>query len=576
MKTSKYLWMFVAVAAATLATGCAKDAAEAPDTNENNVVITITADNQTINLAPATRTFYDGGKINWSATGEELKVVETIGGATTSTFRSTTGYTLTGTKAAFTVGFPVVTGSTQFNYAAIYPASAYVTSSNTKIDVCKINLPQIQHPTATSYDPAADLMITKPISQAEQATSLNLQFGRIIAIGHLSVKNLGLAAGEFVKNVTFTAPTKIVTGRGRANLATGNVLTNEWGYGKPTDYAFDNVVMNYADNTVTAGTFEAWFTCAPFEVLSTENFSVEVQTNKKIYTKTCTGKALPFTMGAISSFGVDMTSVVGVDRVPEVTTEYATAIEQTTATLPGSYITNDCAVSEAGFIYSTTTGTPEEMLVSGKKVTCTTSTTPFSYDVTGLTAGTKYYYCAYVNADVNKVAYGKVLFFETKTAGGPVEYNETFENYHVPTGTSYDQSNTFAGVTEGTPTWTYVGCGNPVQATKDRKALQDAKIIVINTTYITIGKNTDSKTSGVTVTIPGGITSLKFNYLTKTKGKVTIPVNGVEIKSQDLKSDTKEAVEIANIDCGGNDAVIAFSNTTTSNRITIGDVRWTK
>lgn len=65
---------------------------------------------------------------------------------------------------------------------------------------------------------------------------------------------------------------------------------------------------------------------------------------------------------------------------------------------------------------------------------------------------------------------------------------ETFENYTVPSTTSYGSSGTFNGVTTGTPQWSYSGCGNPNQANTDKTALANAGVVVINDKYAAIGK----------------------------------------------------------------------------------------
>lgn len=307
--------MIIAVAAMT-STSCSKDGNLAPQEENRMVTATITAGDDAILLSEAgTRTVYDGGKIKWSAADETLRVMQLADG--TASFANTTAYSLdeaTG-KATFTVTFAATQG-TSFSYGAIYPQTASAGGSDPATSI--VNLSQVQNPTPASYDPMADLMITRPVTLTEQATSLNFAFGRIIAISKMTVKALGLQSGEFVKTVTFTAPGKMVTGRGKADLTTGRVLENEWGY--TPGYKFDNVELRYQDNAVTATQFDAWFTCVPFSLAADGTFKVEIQTSRGTYTRDITigqNNPLEFTMGHISSFSVDMSTATFVETATD-------------------------------------------------------------------------------------------------------------------------------------------------------------------------------------------------------------------------------------------------------------------
>lgn len=294
--------MFIAAAAMAF-TGCSKDAAEAPAPEVKQRTIRIMAEQDT-------RTFIDANnKISWSATGESLEVYESVNGGA-PVFRTTTGYDLMDGKAQFTVNFDENPNITSSKYGAIHPKEAYVSDNYTLngLSAVKVSLPQVQNPTAISYDPLGDLLIADPKDKdGGPATALTFAFGRIVAIGKMSISNLDLQAGEYVKAVTFTAPTKTVTGRGKANLATGAPLNDQWGYGIST-YNFDNVELRYADNTITNKAFDVWFTCAPFELTTGNTFSIKVVTDKGTYDRTITiaDKTLAFKMSELSTFGINM------------------------------------------------------------------------------------------------------------------------------------------------------------------------------------------------------------------------------------------------------------------------------
>lgn len=319
MKTFFKSILAVAVCASLFA-ACSKDDTVSDPSNGRKVTMTVTASSE-LESASGSRTTYDPltGKVSWNATGEFLQVLETA--ASTTVFATSQEGVISGDIAKFAVTFPA-NENTPLVYNAVYPASAWVTSSNTDITNMKVITPTVQQPTATSFDSNADLLIAKSISLESQPTELQMSFGRAVAIGKMTVKNL--ASAESVLGVKFTAPDKKVTGRSYVDMTAGTV--KEYGY--PGNFS-DNVTLSYSSemnlkaNGATGMT--AYFTCFPFEVAAGETFTVTVTTATKIFTKTVTvqeGRALAFAAGDSSTFAVDMTD----------------AAEETTETLSGDYV----------------------------------------------------------------------------------------------------------------------------------------------------------------------------------------------------------------------------------------------
>lgn len=319
MKTFFKSILAVAVCASLFA-ACSKDDTVSDPSNGRKVTMTVTASSE-LESASGSRTTYDPltGKVSWNATGEFLQVLETA--ASTTVFATSQEGVISGDIAKFAVTFPA-NENTPLVYNAVYPASAWVTSSNTDITNMKVITPTVQQPTATSFDSNADLLIAKSISVESQPTELQMSFGRAVAIGKMTVKNL--ASAESVLGVKFTAPDKKVTGRSYVDMTAGTI--KEYGY--INNFA-DNVTLNYSSEmNITANSeagMTAYFTCFPFEVAAGETFTVTVTTATKIFTKTVTvqeGRALAFAAGDSSTFAVDMTD----------------AAEETTETLSGDYV----------------------------------------------------------------------------------------------------------------------------------------------------------------------------------------------------------------------------------------------
>jgi acetylornithine deacetylase/succinyl-diaminopimelate desuccinylase-like protein len=171
--------MLVAVAAMGIA--CQENLEEnfAP-INPNEVVMTISAE-----LDESTRTYISdevNGKIAWSE-GDQLKVIEN-----SALYRTTQAATIAADgKAKFSVSFPANTSASEFTYDAIFPASAVVEDDAEKVNVEKIKVivKDQQKPTATSFDPQADVLVANQLVFDAQPTELNMQFKRLVAMGRI-------------------------------------------------------------------------------------------------------------------------------------------------------------------------------------------------------------------------------------------------------------------------------------------------------------------------------------------------------------------------------------------------------
>lgn len=300
----------VAVAIAAMAfTGCSKDQTEAPADEKRMTVITVNASNE-IENAPLTRTHLDEttGKIHWDTEKEELiYVVENA--ATGLKEAASNPAVINGNKAQFTVAFET-RGDNAFTYGAVYPASNFI-DKNENLTKIKAALPSLQTPTATSFDAAADLMMTLAVSQTAQPTELNFRFGRIAALAKMTITNLGLASGEKVKTVSFAATGKVLSGRSYLDFTTGKIAEIGY-YGASEKVELD---MNAID--VDPASFPAWFTCLPCKLDAGDTFTVVVSTDQfKTYTRTVTipeSRNIVFNAGDIAEFTVNMTGITGVE-----------------------------------------------------------------------------------------------------------------------------------------------------------------------------------------------------------------------------------------------------------------------
>ena len=117
--------------------------------------------------------------------------------------------------------------------------------------------------------------------------------------------------------------------------------------------------------------------------------------------------------GGSRHFGLSIRPVWGTPKPAvtiSVTTGYATDITQNSARVGGTVSGADSRVT-VGIVY----GTTNSLSVETDKKMSTTSMGGYSVELSGLTAGTTYYYCAYAEVD-GEYYYGEVKNFTTEAA----------------------------------------------------------------------------------------------------------------------------------------------------------------
>ena len=161
-----------------------------------------------------TRTEHDGSKISWS-TGDKIRMGLTVndvwqgsgGGASSysqAKLFASQGLAFGGQTAAFTVPTSFsLTGTGPYKFYTVYPASACGENGFSANDVLTMNIPAEQTPSASSFDPAADLMVGASVKTytSKPTDAIPLMWERLVAHGEITLKNLqGLTTGETVKS----------------------------------------------------------------------------------------------------------------------------------------------------------------------------------------------------------------------------------------------------------------------------------------------------------------------------------------------------------------------------------------
>ena len=282
--------LFVASLLTIGAQSCTKDDSQSVAV-EKSTTIEVIAD-----LEEGTRTYYDGQKINWAATGEQLNIIYYADDNSSSRRQTAThaDYTIDAEgRIKFSADFSTTDGATSYTLGAFYPYAYKSTTSSISLTV-----PQMQTPTADSYDPKTDILVSKePVVVEGTPESVKFSFARMVAFAKMTLKGIG--AGETIQKVTFYSSAKPAGAVEFKVHETATVENAKW-YNNYEDITITR------ENWVATGEDVVWMTTVPTDLSGTD-FTVTVVTDKYTYTKSVdlTDKTLIFERGDIAVFSVN-------------------------------------------------------------------------------------------------------------------------------------------------------------------------------------------------------------------------------------------------------------------------------
>ena len=274
------------MAAVAMLTGCMKEEAQTPSEKTSKISIEI--------AETATKTYVEGEQIYWHESGEQLNIIYFADENSSSRRQSAThaDYTLVDNKATFTADITSTDGATTYTFGAFYP---YVYKYSTS--PISLTVPQEQTPTATSYDPKADILVSaQPVVTEGIPDKIQFQFTRLVAFAEMTLK--GIEAGELIEKVVVSSPAK-PAGAVEFKVHEANTLENAKWYNN-----YEDITINMGGRTAT-GNDVVWFVTVPTD-LSGTSLTVTVTTDKNIYEKEIdlTGKELRFDRADVARFSV--------------------------------------------------------------------------------------------------------------------------------------------------------------------------------------------------------------------------------------------------------------------------------
>ena len=320
----KKLWIAAAAAVLALAPGCQKS----PKTPVTS--LTFTAERP----AMGTRTGWTGTTIEWTA-GDAISMAYSVDGqwvgpnlypsATLAEGGPTAQFTVPGNFPQGLVG--------AHHFFAVYPAVAETDFTDAP-DVFTA-VPEIQTPTATSFDPKADILAgdSQEDYRSLPAYPVPLKWTRLTAHADITLKNLPVAPGENVQSIVLQA-------QNEAEL-TGDVIID---LANPAEFATAGVprVTVLADNLSfdASGNMEFWVSIFPVDLTE---LTVTVTTDQATYRKVFANIDKTFTQNARNVLGVNMADATKTPLAPP-EPEFYVKLTEAPADWTGDYL----IVYEAG------------------------------------------------------------------------------------------------------------------------------------------------------------------------------------------------------------------------------------
>lgn len=283
----RYLFTLLTLAFAVVLASCSKN--DVPNTEIDGGITTLT-----FTTMDETRTHLssDATHAEWDSS-DKLMVYEC---ATTTTARISNNTSINNSgKASFSVDFPI-NKSNKISYVAAYPAEAVSNTNNPQISNVSITIADQQQATATSYDGAADILISSVINSTQQQSTFNIKFKRMVAVAKMELSRIPF---KNIDKVVFKAHNAELAGSLSADLSKATFTTHQ--------STTDNITISYA-TPISANT-PIYFTLLPATLSAGSRCEITVYSGSDSYSHEFsipTGRSLRFEQGSISSFNVDM------------------------------------------------------------------------------------------------------------------------------------------------------------------------------------------------------------------------------------------------------------------------------
>ena len=302
MKKIMKPFVLVAVAAMALAS-CQKNEIPAPE--KQDVHFTINAGIETKTSIVESEDKDENGKpiyhAQWDG-NEELGVLFAAPDAETKDtdvvrLKNAESGSLASFQGTVTVDEPAGT------FYAFYPAEAF--KRGYMEGDSRLDLKNVQKPTATSFDPSCDILVAKPYDYEVvdgKVVADGLEFARLMSVLRIDLKSeFADIQNEFVESVSFTAGDVEITGYARIFL--DNPKFDKWASNGAqwcsvtANYDSDLVSINGTSNSV-------YLVIAPVTIPANKDLTFEIKTKNYNISKTIKSPEMKFTAGKVSKINL--------------------------------------------------------------------------------------------------------------------------------------------------------------------------------------------------------------------------------------------------------------------------------
>lgn len=285
--------MLIAVAAMA-SVSCQKEEAQAP-VEPKSTTITLKAD------VVDTKTYItEGNAVLWG-TGEYVKLYYNDGADKYAESKEEAADLWNGEAGALFSFDIAYNPAESYLLGGVYPVSVTsISDDETVATSYKVELPATQNATPSSYDPAAFIMIMKPVTVTSIETEdYSASFRRATALNKITLTGVK----EDITSVEVTAEgteKKVLAGRRYFNLTTGE--------DGEIYYSQTNTIKVNAD--YTGSSIDVWFTSWGVELAAGEKLTIKMTSATKTYTRTITvnENGIKFIEGGLNKLTVDMSS----------------------------------------------------------------------------------------------------------------------------------------------------------------------------------------------------------------------------------------------------------------------------
>ena len=193
-----------------------------------------------------------------------------------------------------------------YEFYAVYPSGSAVKDSDfPHAPSLTVDIPSKQTPLSGSFDPSADLMAAKSVETFEglPKESISLLWTRVVAHGHLTLKNLQTEDGEKLQTIRLTADADADM------VGHHNLYLDTYDVAKANGNNAANTLTIKANNlTIEEGGNVTFWTC--FLPCTWKSLEVVVDTDRATYTRAIdlTGKEKTFVRNARNTLGINMAS----------------------------------------------------------------------------------------------------------------------------------------------------------------------------------------------------------------------------------------------------------------------------